>query len=164
MSIHSMSIHTFASHMKLETEIKQKAAFRSESEKLLVNLMFTSGWLSGHQQKFFKPYGLSVQQYNILRILRGQQNKPLGIQAITERMLDKMSNSSRLVDKLKEKGLVIRKVCPTDRRQVEVSLTLAGLLLLEEIDSHFSQMDDITSCLNQEEMRQLNTLLDKLRG
>lgn len=149
--------------MKIEDSIKQQLPFSSEREKLMVNLMYTASWLNLIQTKFFKEYDLTVQQYNILRILRGQKGKPLGIQSITERMIDKMSNSSRLVEKLRLKGLVERTECPDDRRQVNVSITKRGLNLLDTIQSGIQEMQDVFASLSEDETRELNQLLDKLR-
>ena len=148
--------------MKIENAIKQKV-FKSESEKLVINLAYTAGWLAGEQHRFFKLYGLSVQQYNVLRILRGQKGNPVSLGLIQERMLDKMSNASRLVEKLKLKKLIDRRVCKSDRRQVEVVITELGLTLLTQIDEARIQMEHITSNLNENEKQIFNQLLDKLR-
>ena len=148
--------------MKIEEAIKQKA-FKSESEKLVINLAYTAGWLAGEQHRFFKPYGISVQQYNVLRILRGQKGNPVSLGLIQERVLDKMSNASRLVEKLKLKKLVDRRVCKSDRRQVEVVITELGLALLTNIDAAHNQMEHIASNLNEKEKQTFNQLLDKLR-
>lgn len=119
--------------MKIEEEIKQ-SQFRSPLHRLLVNLMFTNNWLCDSQMRLLKPFGLTLPQYNVLRILRGQHPNPVRINDISERMLDKMSNASRLVDKLVLKKLVIRTECPTDRRAVDVLIADKGLSLLRKID------------------------------
>jgi len=150
--------------MKIEEVLKQSATFSNEYEKLVVNLMYTSSWLNLIELKFFKQFDLSVQQYNILRILRGQKGAALGIQSITERMIDKTSNSSRLVEKLKHKKLVERLECPEDRRSVNVFITQAGLELLASIDEQMPEMNEQFSSLNVEEAKKLNALLDKLRS
>ncbi len=149
--------------MKLEDAIKQ-TAFKTEEERLVINLVYTSGWLSAEQTRFFKRFGISSQQYNVLRILRGQFPKPASVGLIQERMLDKMSNASRLIEKLKQKKLVKRSECSKDRRQVDVLITEEGLKLLEEIDVLNNEMHSICDTLNQTEKRKLNELLDKLRN
>lgn len=148
--------------MKLEDAIKQ-TAFKSEEERLVINLVYTSGWLSSEQNRFFKRFHISSQQYNVLRILRGQYPNPASVGLIQERMLDKMSNASRLIEKLKQKKLIKRSECSKDRRQVDVLVTLEGLMLLEEIDKLSNEMNGICDTLNLKEKKTLNELLDKLR-
>lgn len=149
--------------MKLEDAIKQKR-FKSEEERLIINMVYTSGWLGAEQNRYFKQFGISSQQYNVLRILRGQQPKPASVSLIQDRMLDKMSNASRLIEKLKQKNLVKRSECPSDRRQVDVMITDEGLALLGEIDKHEYHMNEICRSLTPKEMQQLNQLLDKFRN
>lgn len=149
--------------MKLEDEILQKH-FRNEYHKATVNVIYSYNWLVDYQVKLFKPYGITMQQYNILRILRGQYPKPATIKLIKERMLDKMSDASRLVEKLRVKGLAERNICSNDRRNVDVCITEKGLELLSQIDKHDDEVDLKLSTLNTEEITQLNNLLDKLRG
>lgn len=149
--------------MKLEKAIKQ-TAFKTEEERLVINLVYTSGWLSSEQNRFFKRFGISSQQYNVLRILRGQFPNPASVGLIQERMLDKMSNASRLIEKLKQKKLVKRSECSKDRRQVDVLITEDGLKLLEDIDKLNGEMHSICNTLNQTEKKKLNELLDKLRN
>lgn len=149
--------------MKLEEAIKQ-TAFKTEEERLVINLVYTSGWLSSEQNRFFKRFGISSQQYNVLRILRGQFPNPASVGLIQERMLDKMSNASRLIEKLKQKKLVKRSECSKDRRQVDVLITDDGLKLLENIDKLNGEMHSICNTLNQTEKKKLNELLDKLRN
>lgn len=149
--------------MELEKEIKQKA-FINEYQKLLVNILYTGSWANSLQAKFFKTYGLSPQQYNILRILRGQFPNPATVFLLTERMLDKMSNASRLVDKLVTKNLVERKECETNKRRVDITITEDGLALLKEIDQMLDVMEKKFHSLNKDEAKTLNILLDKLRG
>jgi DNA-binding MarR family transcriptional regulator len=148
--------------MKLEDAIKQ-TAFKSEEERLVINLVYTSGWLSSEQNRFFKRFHISSQQYNVLRILRGQYPNPASVGLIQERMLDKMSNASRLIEKLKQKKLIKRSECSKDRRQVDVLVTQEGLMLLEEIDKLSDEMNGICDTLNLNEKKTLNKLLDKLR-
>ncbi len=149
--------------MNLEKEISQKE-FKSEYHKLFVNLIFTFNWISNYQTKIFNKYDLTPQQYNILRILRGQNNNPVSINLLKERMLDKMSDASRLVERLRVKGLVKRTLCEKDRRRVEVSITQKGLEKLEKLDFIDDQIQNKLSSLSKEEAEQLNFLLDKLRG
>lgn len=149
--------------MKLEEEIKVKQ-FQSSRHKLNVNLLYTYNWMVSKQQALFKQFGLTLQQYNILRILRGQHPKPCTIQLLKERMLDKQSDVSRLVDRLTKKNLVQRSVCQDDRRKMDVLISEDGLSLLAEMDPEVSRMDDYLMTLTDEEVDQLNALMDKLRG
>ncbi len=149
--------------MKIEDEIKQKA-FKSEFQKAMINVLFTSGWLEHKQTQFFKQWGISPQQYNVLRILRGQNNNPITVASIQERMMDKMSNASRLVEKLKQKNLIERKECKADRRQVDIVITQKGLDLLSLIDSNMNDQEKMMKNISKEEAVELNRLLDKLRG
>ncbi len=149
--------------MKLEEEIKQKK-FRNEFHKLAVNLIFTNSWLMSHQTALFKEYDITAAQYNVLRILRGQYPSPASVNLLKERMLDKMSDASRLVDRLLAKELVERKICPDDRRRVEVKITSEGLKILEEIDKSDNDFDKKLKSLSVAEAKNLNELLDKLRG
>lgn len=149
--------------MTLEEEIKQKK-FRSEYHKLAIHLLFTGNWLDSHYNRIYKPFGISLQQYNILRILRGQKETPVTLGIILERMLDKNSNASRLVDKLKNKKLVERKENKKDRRQVDIIITEKGLQLLKEMDPIVENTEKIFNKLSEEEAKTLNHLLDKLRS
>ncbi|MDR3625747.1 MAG: MarR family transcriptional regulator [Ignavibacteriaceae bacterium] len=149
--------------MKLEDEILQKH-FRNEYHKATVNVIYSYNWLVDFQVNLFKPYGITMQQYNILRILRGQYPKPATIKLIKERMLDKMSDASRIVEKLRIKGLVDRNICSGDRRNVDVCITDKGLELLSRVDKHDAEVDAKLSTLSEDEAKQLNELLDKLRG
>lgn len=149
--------------MELEKEINQKK-FRSESHKLMVNIIYTFNWLNGQQADFLKPYKITYQQFNVLRILRGQQMQPASIKLIRERMLDKMSDASRIVEKLRMKNLVERHICEHDRRSCQVFITQKGMDLLTEIDKNETQQTDSMIALSENEKQQLNLLLDKLRG
>ncbi|MFL5763785.1 MAG: MarR family winged helix-turn-helix transcriptional regulator [Bacteroidia bacterium] len=131
---------------------------------MLLNIIFTSGWLSSKHAGTLKPYGISAQQFNLLRILRGQHPKPASVNLLIDRMLDKNSNASRLVEKLRLKKLVERTVCPEDRRAVNVIITQKGLDLLAELDKHESAFLKELKTLSEKEAEQLNYLLDKLRG
>jgi DNA-binding MarR family transcriptional regulator len=147
----------------LEEEIKQ-SKFKNESQKAILNLIFTGNWISGIHKKFFDKYDLSNEQYNVLRILRGQNPNPCTIQIINERMLDKMSNVSRLVEKLRAKSLVSRKVSSADRRQVDVVISQKGLDLLQVIDSEIGEIHSLVDGISEAEAKTLNTILDKLRS
>jgi DNA-binding MarR family transcriptional regulator len=149
--------------MELEKEIKQKK-FASEYQKLAVNIGFTNSWLSTVHMELLKPHGISRQQFNILRILRGQHPNPASVNLLIDRMIDKMSNASRLVEKLKQKDLVERKECKIDRRQVDVVITDKGLALLKELDKSMEAFTKKMENLTTNEAKQLNDLLDKLRG
>lgn len=149
--------------MRLEEEIVQRS-FKNEYEKAIVNMVFSYNWLVNFHINLLKPYGITIQQYNILRILRGQRSKPATIKLIKERMLDRMSDASRIVEKLRVKGLVERNICASDRRNVDVLITEKGLNLLSEIDKYEDEMEKRLSALNNNEVKQLNDLLDKMRG
>ena len=144
-------------------EAIRQEKFASEHEKAVINLVFTSGWVQGILHRFLKQYDISPQQYNVLRILRGQHPAAASVSLIQERMLDKMSNASRLVEKLKLKGLVKRSECPNDRRQVDVVITGKGLELLEEIGQNPEHLQAVEASIHCDEAKQLNYILDKLR-
>ncbi len=149
--------------MTLEEEIKQ-SKFRNEFQKLAINLIYTYGWVAKKHSVIMKDFDITPAQFNILRILRGQYPNPASVNLLKERMLDKMSDASRLVDRLIKKKLVDRNVCPEDRRKVNVIITQAGLDLLKQIDTLDNQFDNIFKNLTEKEAKKLNELLDKLRG
>lgn len=149
--------------MKLEEEIKQ-SKFRNEYHKLAVNVIYTYSWLSNLQTQLFTDYQITSNQYNILRILRGQFPKPATINLLKERMLDKMSDASRLVERLRVKGFVKRELSSKDRRRVDVLITDKGLRLLSEIDKMDEKTDAIFKNLSLKEAEIVNNLLDRLRG
>lgn len=148
--------------MKLEQEIKQPK-FRNEYHKLAVNLIYTYNWLAKAQTEFFSKHDITGNQFNILRILRGQHPKPATVCLLRERMLDKMSDASRLVERLRVKGLVKRELSHEDRRRVDVMITDKGLSLLAEIDKLNDHHDELLKRLSPTEATKLNSLLDKLR-
>ncbi|GAB3307062.1 MarR family transcriptional regulator [Hymenobacter tenuis] len=148
--------------MKIEDEIKQPT-FKDQHQKAYINLVFTAGWLQLRQGAMFKEYGLTLPQFNVLRILRGQHPKPATVNLLIERMLDKTSNASRIVDKLEAKELVTRKVCPSNRRAVDIRITEAGLELLRRIDAVMDVQSNGLHNLTPEEAAQLSDLLDKVR-
>jgi DNA-binding MarR family transcriptional regulator len=136
------------------------STFESEQQKALLNILYTSNYIASLQNDFFKTFGLSPQQYNILRILRGAK-EPLKVQVIKSRMIDRAPNVTRLTDKLIEKGLIERFNCETDRRVVHIQITKKGLELLVDIPSPKNKL--VTQNLTSEEATILNRLLDKLR-
>jgi MarR family transcriptional regulator, multiple gene regulator MgrA len=137
--------------------------FTSEYHKGLVSLIFVSNWIISRHQAFFKQYDITLQQFNILRILRGQHPKSASINTLKERMLDKMSDVSRLVERLRKAGLVERKNSDVDRRAVDVMITAKGLSLLSIIDEQIGSLEDtLKESLNDKEVVQLNRLLDKM--
>ncbi len=149
--------------MKLEDEIVQEN-FESSYHKAALNIIFTSNWIAGFQAKILKPYNISYQQYNILRILRGQHPNAVNLKLIKSRMLDKMSDASRLIERLREKGLVKRETCSSDRRHIDICITAKGLDLLKKLDPHIKKLKNLMSYLDEAEIKKLNSLLDKLRG
>lgn len=149
--------------MKLEEEIKQ-SKFRNEYHKLAVNIMYSYGWLMNLQAKLFVKYDITGNQYNILRILRGQYPNPANVNLLKERMVDKMSDASRLVERLRVKKYVQRELCPNDRRRVNVSITQKGLHALAEIDKLNDQYDAFFKSLSLDESKVINDLLEKMRG
>ncbi|MBM3168937.1 MAG: MarR family transcriptional regulator [Bacteroidetes bacterium] len=148
---------------RIEEEIQQ-VEFKDLHHKAVVNLLYTHSYLVTFQNALFKPCDLSPEQYNVLRILRGQGGKPATMAAIQERMLNKMSNASRLVDKLVAKCLVKREECPLDRRQVDVEITPKGLELLGILENQIMEINKEMVHLDEKELLLLNGLLDKLRG
>lgn len=148
--------------MKIEEEIHQ-SHFRNELQKASLNLLFTSGWLSNRHKESFKPYGITPQQYNVLRILRGSLPKTISTSEIKARMLDRNSDVSRIVDRLNLKGWIIKKPCPADRRLVDVTITEKGLNLLTEMDTKVEMLENSLGKLSEEEANRLNQLLDKIR-
>ncbi|MGK9369710.1 MarR family winged helix-turn-helix transcriptional regulator [Melioribacter sp. Ez-97] len=149
--------------MRLEDEIKQKK-FRNEFHKLTVNLHYTNNWLINTHKSIFERFGITPNQFNILRILRGQYPESASVNLLKERMLDKTSDASRLVERLRLKGLVDRNRCPNDRRRANVIITEKGLDLLKEIDKCDDEFDRALSNLTENEAKLLNDLLDKMRG
>lgn len=147
--------------MTLEEDINQRV-FRSEYQKSIINLIYTFNWMNEKINRWFEPFDITQQQFNILRILRGA-GQPLSTLQIRQRMLDKMSDTSRIVDRLVKKGMVKKSVCREDRRLVDVLLTDKGKKLLQTMDGMNEEMDSIFKYLSEEEAHQLNTLLDKIR-
>lgn len=148
--------------MGLEEDIKQTKAFKSQRHKALVNIIYTQAWLRDKLGTSLKPFGLTNQQYNVLRILRGSSPKPLSTSCIRSRMLDKMSDVSRIVDRLHKKGWVSKVVCAGDKRKVDIVISEEGLQVLDKIDVE-NEMEDVFSNLTEQDAEQLNQILDKVR-
>ena len=148
--------------MKIEDEIKQQK-FKTPHQKAVINLIYTTSWMQGKQKDIFKTFNITLQQFNILRILRGQHPNSTSATEIKARMLDKNSDVSRLLDRLLAKKLITKRVSPNDKRAADVNLTEEGLELLKAIDKKQSQIDNVL-LLNDEEATILSDLLDKSRG
>ena len=150
--------------MKIEDEIKSTVTLDT-SRKIILNVLYTQNVITDNFNEILKPYDISGEQYNVLRILRGQKGNPANMCLIQERMLARTSNTTRLVDKLLLKNLVTRNVCPENRRKIEVLVTQKGLDILEELDPKVLEHEQFFSNnLNQEELEQLNLLLEKYRN
>jgi DNA-binding MarR family transcriptional regulator len=141
-----------------------QSRFRNEKHKAIVNILYTSKYIESKIDAFIKPYQLSHQQYNILRIVRGAGGKPVSLKYIKERMLDKMPDASRIVDKLYQKALLKRVECPKDRRSVDITITEKGLQLLAQMDKNSEEMDNLLGILEESQLQTLNHLLDLVRN
>jgi DNA-binding MarR family transcriptional regulator len=148
--------------MGIEKDINHQH-FQSEAQKAMINLMYTHSWVTERIKEILAEESITMQQFNILRILRGSDPMPLSTLSIRERMLDKMSDTSRIVDRLLAKGLVDKKTCATDKRLVDVYITSEGKKLLEKLDNKSDAMNAIASKLSDSELEKLNELLDLLR-
>ncbi len=148
--------------MVIEDEIKQ-LKFRNEYHKLLINIVYTGHWVGEKTAALIQPFNISLQQYNVLRILRGQYPKPATIRLIRERMLDKMSDASRLIERLRQKGYVQREICHNNRRAVDVVITESGLDLLTRLDDKIAGLEQLLHFLPIDKIKEINTLLDKIR-
>ena len=146
---------------RIEEEIHQKI-FTSVHQKAVVNLIFTSNWLQNRQQEFFKSFGITGQQFNILRILKGQYPKSISGTEIKSRMLDRNSDVSRLLNRLAAKELITKRTCPNDKRASDVLITEEGMKLLSHINK--TQKQDYILALSDEEADTLSALLDKARS
>ncbi len=150
--------------MKIEEEIKQKS-FSSEYLKAHINLLYTANWANLHIAQVLRPFDITPQQFNILRILRGRAGKPASIKELTERMLDKSSNASRLVDKLLLKDLVKKETCDDDNRRTNVIITDRGLQVVKEASEAVENVINVMfSPLSPEDASLLNRLLDAIRN
>ena len=150
--------------MDIEKEIGQSVSFKSDLQRAAVNILYTASWLSMKNTETLKPFDLTPQQFNVLRILRGQHPKPATVNLLMQRMLDKSSNASRLVDRLLEKGFVTRETNRQDKRAVDVYISQKGMDVLETIDKTVVLLENHLDHLTESEARMLSTLLDKLRG
>jgi len=148
--------------MKLEEEIAQQK-FAGEQQKAMINLLFTYHWAVSKMKSDFKPYDITMQQFNILRILRGQMPNPCTVNILKERMLDKMCDASRMVDRLLQKGFIERCVNKKDRRAVDIKISSLGLDLLAQFDA-ITDPNKLFSALTDHEAKTLNQLLDKVRS
>ena len=148
--------------MGIEKEIQQ-SKFRNEFQKLGINLIYTANWLNEGINRILIKEDITQQQYNILRILRGS-NQPLSTLQIRERMLDKMSDTSRIVDRLITKELVKKNACESDKRLVDIILTEKGSQLVDKLDGLNEQIDALLSGIGEDEAKIVNELLDKLRA
>ena len=140
------------------TDIKSK--FPNNRVKATLNILYTANWISSHQNTFFKPYGISPQQYNVLRILKGAKKK-LKVQTIKDRMVERSPNATRLMDKLCAKNYIVREHCPNDRRVVYIEISKQGLDFVNQVSEHLK--DDLLNNLTEKEAKQLSDLLDKIR-
>ncbi len=148
--------------MEIEKAIKQKS-FGSELEKAVINILYTSSWISYDQVHILKKFDLSMQQYNILRILKGQHPNTATVNLLIDRMIDKSSNASRIVEKLRVKELVSRVECPKDRRRVDIAITEKGLKIVALATQEMQHLEILTDALTVNEAKQLNSLLNKIR-
>lgn len=149
--------------MEIEKEI-YSTKFENNHQKVIVNLIYTYGWITDLLKQQLNKHKITLQQYNILRILRGQHPKPATINLLKERMLDKMSDASRIVERLVQKDLVKRCVSNKDRRAVDILITPKGLDILQKLDIEMSSRDILKANISDEEAGLLSTLLDKMRG
>lgn len=149
--------------MKIEKAIQQKRPFRNNYQMAMVNLIYTNNWVTDRLRQHLKPYGITMKQYNVLRILKGA-GEPITTSVIRERLLDKMSDASRMVERLHQRGLVSRSTCSGDKRLVDVTLSEKGNDLLANIKHLEERLDAIFQELSEEEAAMLSNLLDKLRG
>lgn len=149
--------------MGIDKDINQDK-FRNVYQKASINLIYTCGWTKDKTKKIFDSQDITPQQFNILRILRGSSPDPLSTLQIRERMLEKMSDTSRIVDRLIAKGLVKKIVCKKDRRLVDIIISDKGKKLLEKLDTRQDEMDNVLGNLNEKEAADLSDLLDKIRS
>lgn len=149
--------------MTIEEVIKSNVNL-TDAKKIILNIMYTQHVIADKFNEILKPHDLSGEQYNVLRILRGQKGCPANMCLIQERMIAKNSNTTRLIDKLLLKDLVTREVCPGNRRKIEIQITQKGLNLLSNLDEIVISHEQLFAAnLNSEELIQLNTLLEKYR-
>lgn len=148
--------------MSLEQDIKQEK-FADEHEKAVINILFTASWLYNRNASRLRVHDITPEQYNVLRILRGSHPRALMLADVTSRMIDKSSNATRLVEKLRQKGLLRREICESNRRQVDIIITDEGLALLKHIDEEAAVWLESLRVISREEAKEVNRILDKLR-
>ncbi|CAN5417518.1 MarR family transcriptional regulator [soil metagenome] len=149
--------------MSIEKDIKQEK-FENEFHKAAVNILFTSSWLYNINAVRMKAYDITPEQFNVLRILRGSHPEALMLADITCRMIDKSSNATRLVEKLRQKGLVKREICENNRRQVDIIITPKGLEVLARMDKDPDSLQATLKKISKTEAQEINRILDKLRA
>lgn len=149
--------------MKFKDEVKQQQ-FRSPQVEGALNIIYTANWLEQVTREYLKPHEISPEQYNVLRILRGHHPEAYALQEIRERMLNRWSNVSRLVEKLRKKGYLIRRPMESNRRKVEIKITDEGLEFLDRLKELPIAGDFFDKGLNPEQARQLTSLLDTFRS
>ncbi len=149
--------------MKSIEEAIQQKKFRSVYQKAVINLIYTANWLQNKHQSFFKAYGITGQQFNILRVLRGQHPERISATEIKCRMLDQNSDVSRLLDRLEAKGLIVRRTCERDKRAADVFISQRGMELLRELDKKEKEIERLLA-LTEQEATALSDLLDKARA
>lgn len=148
---------------RIEDDIQQ-ATFRNELSKAGINLIYTGTWLKTLHSDFFKSFGITWPQHNLLRILRGQKGNPISVNAIKERMMDKSSNVSRITEKLQKKKLIECRPSVVDKRSVDVTITQKGLDLLTKVETRVHEINNLLGHLEPSELMLLNLLLDKIRN
>lgn len=149
--------------MGIDKDIHQ-VRFQNEYHRASVNILFTYGWLMERIKNFLEPFDITPQQFNILRILRGSYPKPLSTLQLRDRLLDKMSDTSRIVDRLITKGLVKKAISPKDRRLVDITISDKGRKLLQKLDLRQNELDGILGNINESEAETLSKILDKIRN
>lgn len=149
--------------MRIEDEIQQNG-FQDDYHRLVANLLFTNNWINQQLMPFFRRYGLTLQQHNVLSILQTEHPAPVCFGAIQCRMADRNSNVTRLVDKLLEKQFVTRAVCQTNRRMIEVRLTEKGLDKLQQLAAHLPELYQRFHGITRQEAALVSEILDKMRG
>jgi len=149
--------------MEIKKAIGQTKPFRNSRHQVIVNVLYTHGWLIAQLKAFFKPFGITEKQYNILRILNGAQ-KPISTSIIRNRLLDKMSDTTRVIDRMIKKGWVQKTVNEADRRLVDITLSPKGKELLAHVDNHLPDLDKIVETLTPDQANTLSDLLDSMRG
>ncbi len=149
--------------MQLQKEI-QASKFESVHQQAVINVVYTANWCNDQLRQAFLPYNVTTQQFNVLRILRGQHPDPCTISLLKARILDKMCDASRIVDRLVQKELVLKTTNKSDKRAADILITKKGLALLEEMDQNIDLSSPVSANLTEEETETLNALLDKMRG